>query len=264
MHALIDAERQHAAAELISALPAESRETLLLFYREGQSSQQVALLLGLSDAAVRKRLSRARQAVREDLLARFGEFAHGSAPAAAFATVVTSALVLASPPAAAAGVFGASAVGAKTIGQLLLGALGSIGIALVAALASIGYSLRRQLRDAIDDEERRALTRSALVNTAASLGFLVALLALAAGTTGWVMPVLATGVFMGVVFWQSGVVQPRAMARRHALEARRDPEGAARRRRRERWQCRIGMVVGALGGFGGLLGGLIASGRIAF
>ena len=54
MHALIDEERLHAATELISALPAESRETLLLFYREGQSSQQVALLLGLSDAAVRK------------------------------------------------------------------------------------------------------------------------------------------------------------------------------------------------------------------
>src|SRR5690606_42140742 len=39
-------------------------------YREDQSSKQVAALLGLSDAAVRKRLSRARQALREDLLER--------------------------------------------------------------------------------------------------------------------------------------------------------------------------------------------------
>ena len=264
LHALIDAERQSAAAELISALPAESRETLLLFYREGQSSQQVALLLGLSDAAVRKRLSRARQAVRDDLLARFGEFAQGSAPAAGFAAVVTSALLLASPPAAAAGIFGTSvgAVGAKTVAQVLLGAAGTIGIALVAAFGSIAFGLRRQLRDAIDDEERHALTRSALINSAASIGFMIALVALAAGSRGWLLPTLATCGFMGIIFWQSAVVQPRAMVRRHALEAARDPEAAARRRRRERLQCRIGMIVGALGGFGGLLGGLIASGRL--
>jgi len=66
------------------------------------------------------------------------------------------------------------------------------------------------------------------------------------------------------VFWQTGVVQPRAKARRYALEAVQDPAGAARRRRRERLQCRLGLVFGSLGGFGGLVAGLIASGRIAF
>ncbi|BCT91287.1 putative RNA polymerase sigma factor RfaY [Lysobacter caseinilyticus] len=266
MHALIDAERAAAAADLISALPAESRETLLLYYREGQRSQQVAALLGLSDAAVRKRLSRAREALRTDLLARFGEFAQGSAPAAAFATIVTGALMTASPPAAAAGMLGAgaTAVGAKTLGQVLLGAAGSIGIAAFAALASIAWGLRRQLREAIDDEERTALVRSAMVNVGASIGYVLALLALAAGTRGWVLPVLVTAVFMAIIFWQTAVVQRRAMARRHALEAQRDPVLAAKRRRRERWQCHLGMVVGALGGFGGLIGGLMASGRIAF
>jgi RNA polymerase sigma factor (sigma-70 family) len=264
--ALIDAERTHAAAELISALPAESRETLLLFYREGQSSQQVATLLGLSDAAVRKRLSRARQAVREDLLARFGEFAHGSAPAAGFATIVTSALVLASPPAAAASVLsvGAGAVGAKTVLQIALGAATSIGIALIVVFASIGVDLRRQLRQAIDAQERDALTRSAVINALASVGFMVSIIVLAHSSRGWVLPTVATVVFMGIVFWQAAVVQPRAMARRHALEAARDPVGAAKRRRRERWKCRIGLAFGMLGGFGGLIGGLVASGRIAF
>ena len=71
MQQLIDDEHQAAAGELISALPEDSREVLLLFYREGQSSQQVATLLGLSDAAVRKRLSRARQVVRESSSKRF-------------------------------------------------------------------------------------------------------------------------------------------------------------------------------------------------
>jgi RNA polymerase sigma factor (sigma-70 family) len=264
--ALIDAERQRAASDLISALPEESRETLLLFYREGQSSQQVATLLGLSDGAVRKRLSRARQAVRADLLARFGEFAQSSAPAASFAAVVTTALIAASPPAAAASIFGASAgaVGAKTVAQLLLGAAGGIAIGALAALGGIAFGLRRQLRGAIDAQERNALKRSAAISGLASMGFLGAILGLAAHSNGWLLPVLATAVFMGIIFWQSVVVQPREMARRHALEAARDPVGAARRRRRERWLCRIGMAIGTLGGFGGLIGGLILSGRIAF
>jgi RNA polymerase sigma factor (sigma-70 family) len=261
--ALIDEERTRAASELISALPAESRETLLLFYREGQSSQQVAALLGLSDAAVRKRLSRARQAVREDLLARFGEFAHGSAPAAGFATIVTGALVVASPPAAAASMLTAGALGGKTLLQIALGAAATIGIALIVVFASIGIDLRRQLRGAIDAQERDALTRSAVINAISSVGYMVSLLVLAHSSRGWLLLTVATLAFMATVFWQTGVVQPRAMARRHALDALNDPVGAAKRRRSERWKCRIGLFFGTVGALGGLIAGLLASGRIA-
>ncbi|KGQ19701.1 RNA polymerase ECF-type sigma factor [Lysobacter dokdonensis DS-58] len=264
MHALIDEEQHRAAADVISALPEDSRETLLLFYREGQSSKQVAALLGLSDAAVRKRLSRARQQVRDDLLARFAEFAQGSAPAAAFATIVTSALVVASPPAAAATLIGGAGLGAKTLGQVLLGAATGMGIGLAAASASIFWGWRKQMREAMDAQERRELTRSAIVNVFAIFGYLVAMLLTTTWTRGWVVASVATCVFMGMVFWQTGVVQPRAKARRFAQEARVDPEGAAKRRRRERIQCRIGLVVGSIGGFGGLIAGLVASGRIAF
>ncbi|XUP37931.1 sigma-70 family RNA polymerase sigma factor (plasmid) [Xanthomonas axonopodis pv. vasculorum] len=40
---LLQVEEKIAALDIISALPEESRETLLLYYREGQSSQQVGL-----------------------------------------------------------------------------------------------------------------------------------------------------------------------------------------------------------------------------
>ncbi|RZA23778.1 MAG: sigma-70 family RNA polymerase sigma factor, partial [Lysobacteraceae bacterium] len=43
---LLQTEEERVAADIISTLPEESRETLLLYYREGQRSQQVALLLG--------------------------------------------------------------------------------------------------------------------------------------------------------------------------------------------------------------------------
>ena len=260
---IIEDERECAAAELISALPEDSREILLLFYREGQSSQQVAALLGLSDAAVRKRLSRARQDLREDLLKRFGEFARSSAPGAAFTAVVATALTVASPPAAAAGILSAGAVvGAKTLGKVLLGAAGSIGFAVVASFTAIYLGLRSQLRGAIDEEERRALIRSAAINALASIGFVIALLVIAYATTGWLPAVLATLAFMATIFYQSIVVQPRVLSRRHALEAARDPAKAARDRRSERIKCWIGAFFGLAGGLGGLIGGLIASGRI--
>lgn len=256
-------ERERAAAELISALPEDSRETLLLFYREGQSSQQVAALLGLSDAAVRKRLSRARQDLREDLLKRFGEFAHGSAPGVAFTAMVAGALTVASPPAAAAGILSAgAAVGAKTFGKILLGAAGSIGFAIVASFTAIYLGLRSQLRGAIDEEERQGLIRSAAINALTSLGFVIALIVIAKATSGWMPAVAATLVFMAVIFYQSLVVQPRVLARRHALEAARDPVKAARDRRSEKIKCWIGVFFGLAGGLGGLIGGLIASGRI--
>ena len=62
---VLRAEQDRLIAMAMESLPDESREVLTLYYREGQSSQQVATLLGLSDAAVRKRLSRARNQLRE-------------------------------------------------------------------------------------------------------------------------------------------------------------------------------------------------------
>jgi RNA polymerase sigma factor (sigma-70 family) len=260
---LVADERERAAAELISALPEDSREVLLLFYREGQSSQQVADLLGVSDAAVRKRLSRARQSVREDLLARFGEFAQASAPSIGFTTMVGHALGLAAPPAAAKTVFSlGAAVGAKTTAKLLLGAAGSIGIALLAAFAGIWLGLRKQLRGSIDDSERLALIRNAVTSGVVSIAFVVLLLTLAHSSGGWLLPVLLTLAFWGVLVYQGAVVQPRILARRHALEMQRDPVAAARARRRERIQCWAGAILGFVFGFGGLVFGLVSSGRL--
>ena len=264
MQQLIDDEHQAAAGELISALPEDSREVLLLFYREGQSSQQVAILLGLSDAAVRKRLSRARQVVREEMLKRFGEFAVASAPSVGFTAMIATALGLASPPAAAAGIFASAAgmAGAKTVGKILLGAAGSIGFAIVAALAGVFLGLRQQLKGAIDQVERTGLIRSAAINALVSIGFVITLLLIARFDTGWVLSVVATLLFMGILFWQCWVVQPRVLARRHALEAQRDPAAAANARRRERIQSWLGAITGFVFGFGGLIYGLIASGRL--
>lgn len=146
---LLDDERELVAMDLIAELPEESREVLLLFYREGQSSKQVADLLGLSDAAVRKRLSRARQSVRDDLLSRFGEFARSSAPSAAFVIGVTAALGVVKPAAASGlanvGVVGFASIGKTVVGKAFLGSALAVAFGLLAAWICRGL-LRRYAR----------------------------------------------------------------------------------------------------------------------
>ena len=156
---LLDAEREKMAAELISDLPEDSREVLLLYYREGQNSRQVAELLGLSDAAVRKRLSRARQGLREDLLKRFSDFARSTAPGTAFAVGVTAMLGM-SRPAAAAGFarMGGSVVGG-VLGKGVLGTAGALGGGLLAALVTAWLCRRMLVAYADDDRERGDILR---------------------------------------------------------------------------------------------------------
>lgn len=138
---LLQTEEEVVAADIISSLPEDSREALLLFYREGQSSQQVAELLGLSDAAVRKRLSRARALVREELLQRFGEFARSTAPTAAFTMIVLGGLVGAMPAASAATVIGSGVLGTGLLGKLGTGGLTTGGVTGGVAGGSLGVIL---------------------------------------------------------------------------------------------------------------------------
>jgi len=134
---LLRGEAEAVAEDIISALPEDSREVLLLFYREGQSSRQVAALLGLSDEAVRKRLSRARASVREELVQRFGKFARTTAPSAAFGLAVVGALATAAPTTAAAAAFGTGVLGGGA-GKLGAGSLATGGAAGGVAGGSLG------------------------------------------------------------------------------------------------------------------------------
>lgn len=260
-----DDQEQRIAAEVIDALPEESREVLLLYYREGQSSRQVAALLGLQDAAVRKRLSRARQSIREELLARLGEFARRTTPGAAFTAVVLTTLTTASPPAAAASILGVGAVvGGKSVLKIVIGSSGALAIGLLATFAGIFFGLKKELRGAIDDLERQQLTRNALINAVIVVLFFIGMIAIAAYDKGWIMPSLLFLAFSTSIGYQNWVARPHILARRHAAEAARDPVKAARERRKERWRCWLGAVIGYGCGIGGMIYGLIHSGRLGF
>jgi len=259
--------RQHeesVVADLIDDLPEETREILLIYYREGQSSKQVASLLGMQDAAVRKRLQRARDSLRSDLMTRLGEFARSSAPTAAFTALVIAGLTV-SPTAAAAGfaaggvaaskgfskVFMGAGAAGKGMSKLFLGAAGGIVFALVAGIAGILFGVRRYWVTAIDADEKRALARFALSGIAIVIVFTLLMALTLHGDHSLWWPTLAFIALLGSVGAMNLFWLPRILSRRHAMESQRHPVAARMARRHETRQAWMSLVMGiAFGGVG--------------
>lgn len=281
--------RQHeesVVADLIDELPEETREILLIYYREGQSSKQVASLLGMQDAAVRKRLSRARMSLRDDMLKRLGEFAKATAPTVAFTAIVLAGLSV-TPTAAAAGVSAASAsiashlasksgpaagvagklfgkgflggsVAGGGAGKLLASALGGMVFALIAGVAAVFFGVRRHWITSTDLQERRELAWFAATGVVVVMVF-ATLMGGAVLTQSSVLPALSLTGMMVVLGVMNLMWLPRILARRHEREARRDPITAADNRRAERRMAWAGMLIGMLMGASGLLFGWMSS-----
>ncbi|HEX9983089.1 MAG TPA: sigma-70 family RNA polymerase sigma factor [Thermoanaerobaculia bacterium] len=168
-------EQQRLVADVIDSLPDDAREVITLYYSEGRSARQVADLLGISEVAVKKRLSRARERIREDLLERFGETVRRAAPGAAFTATVLASLTFVAPAASAAtaGVAAKVAGGSKVLAIFLSALPGMI-------LGNLGvfYGLRKHLKLAKSETERQELRRygkqTMTAVTLAALGFGVA------------------------------------------------------------------------------------------
>ncbi|MGQ0800832.1 MAG: RNA polymerase sigma factor [Pseudomarimonas sp.] len=267
--------RQHeeaVVAELIDNLPEETREILLIYYREGQSSKHVATLLGMQDAAVRKRLSRARLSLRDELLERLGRAALATAPGVAFTTLVVAGLTVSQPAAAAVAAGSAAAVGkglskfilgtgiaGKGASRLLFGLAGGVLFALVVGVAAVLFGVRRHWTTAIDAEEKRQLSWFAVagVGLVVLLTGLMSYGALSHGIWGPTAVFAALVIALGAMnlLWL-----PRILARRHAIEARNDPLGARLARINERKYAWWGMAVGVVLGSAGIAGGLALMG----
>jgi RNA polymerase sigma factor (sigma-70 family) len=233
-------------AEGLAALPDEAREVLTLYYREGRSVEQVATLLGLSPAALRKRLQRAREQLRSETLERLGEAARRTAPGAAFSAAIAAAIGLGAPTTAAAA--GASAAATAGTGwKLLVGGVAMLP-GLLLGLTGILLPLRGLVRRALDARERRQLRTLAAISAGSLVLFLVAVQVTLA--TGAMAPLLAGYAVMQTAFIVLyGFWLPRIQRRRHAVERAADP-AAARRHRRERFWGIFGLVVGSAAGAG--------------
>ncbi len=157
------AEDAAALAQALDEIPAEHREILLLFYREGQSSRAVATLLGISDGAVRKRLERARTTLRAEVLRNVDSAAVRTAPGGAFTAAVIAALAV---QPGAAGAAGASALGASAAlktAPKLLGVLGSLLASIGLVVGAVLVEMRWYWQRARNPRQRRDLLHNGIV-----------------------------------------------------------------------------------------------------
>jgi RNA polymerase sigma factor (sigma-70 family) len=145
-----ETEPNHTRRELhaavtgeLAALTAEDRELLMLRYYAGKNSREISRALGISHAAVRKRLERARAALGARLLRVVEQdTAHAGAPSRREAKIVGAVLAAGTPwlqagaaaavPLATGGISTALGAGAAklVVGMVVLGAA---GVALVVA-----------------------------------------------------------------------------------------------------------------------------------
>jgi RNA polymerase sigma factor (sigma-70 family) len=131
--------------QAMADIPADYREPLILFYWQEQSARRVGETLGLSEDAVKQRLSRGRKLLRREVETLIADGLLRLRPGATFTAAVLAALPLGAREAAAAGAATlAHSTAAKLAGGLgaagaggLAGALVGVGGAFIGARASI-------------------------------------------------------------------------------------------------------------------------------
>jgi RNA polymerase sigma factor (sigma-70 family) len=249
-------EDAEAVEKALGSLPEETREILTLYYREGQSVGQVALLLELSETVVKKRLSRAREHLRTSVQERIGEVLCRTRPGAGFTAVVIAALPPASTPAAAGiGLAASSKTGALAFLKLLAPASGLLAGGLGGVLGVLLGS-RKWFRDARDSEERRALRLHTWISVAAVVFWTAVLPAAYVLTRNPRVVIIWFLCFLATLAVLQHVWLPRIVRRRMEAEMRADPPRAQARRRQERRAAMLGWSLGIIFGSMGVAIGL--------
>lgn len=242
--------------DFIDALPDDSREIVLLYYREEQSSQQVADLLGLSEANVRKKLQRVREALKSELLAKYGNLLLSTAPGVGFTTLIMANLTFA-PPAAAAvtSVSASQSSGSSKFAMMFGGAMLGAGMAAIAAYFGMRYSLH-----GADSAQEKMLLKRLRSQTLGFIFIVGVLMTMAYELTrGSFAPLLTMTLLLAGIVLSSlrlyQIIEPRL-----ARQRLNDP-AELRRQRQQLWGCGLAIVTAVISGYAGMVTGLINAGR---
>lgn len=144
-----DADDERLVWSALAKLRENVRTPLVLFYREGQSVAAVAAALDLSEDAVRQRLSRGRNELREQVAAKIEGVLSRVKPSPMLVVAVAGAIGLAAAPEAVA----AAAVSGEAAGSsaTTVSTTASHYLAAAAALAlclPLGWKVRESVRKA--------------------------------------------------------------------------------------------------------------------
>jgi len=256
---LLREEQNDLIKNLLTELPDESREIVLLYYREQQCSQAVAMLLGLNETTVRKRLSRVRALIKSQILNRYGKIILSTSPLGLTALFV-SGLSISSPVAAA--VVTKSIVSSQThwLAKALLTAGGAMLGAILGMVASyIGMS--KVIEKSVNEKQRAKLVilRN---NTAFQLLLAGVFLTLSYELTlGWLMPCLCFLALFFAIY--RSVKRVNELVYSPLSKAELINKEDVKQSNKDKFWCQFGLITGFLGGGTGLVIGLYNSGRFA-
>jgi RNA polymerase sigma factor (sigma-70 family) len=148
------AEENEILWRTLQRVPQPYRETLVLYYRQGRSTAEVAAAMETTDAGVRQRLARGRQMLREELAVRLERNLAASAPGEAFSLSVIAALPLAGAAGTTVGAAAQGSAAAKSGGVLLFL---STWLAPLMAFASLGLITVQSIRYSDAGRQKRFL-----------------------------------------------------------------------------------------------------------
>jgi len=151
-------EQQALIRQALAQMPEGVREPLILFYREGKSTREVAVQLGLTEEAARQRIYRGRSLLREQIAGMIENTIVRTKPGKAFTAAVIASIVGlglkgTGTVAAAAGAYGAASV--------LSGVTAKIAAVAVSAVVIVGGIVAyKQTHDAEEPAGSSAEVRS--------------------------------------------------------------------------------------------------------
>jgi RNA polymerase sigma factor (sigma-70 family) len=191
----IDSEERAILLRHLQEMPTLYREPMVLFYRQNKSVASVAEVLGVSEDAVKQRLSRGRVMLAERVERALGSVLRRTVPSAAFTLAVMGVLAASTTTASAAAATGAGAKLAK--GSVLGGAL---AVPFITWAAGMWGLFRSQTQSARTPRERRfavwTLGAAILLGFAISLVFGMRGIGLMAGSSWLVDGSLLAGVLV--------------------------------------------------------------------
>jgi RNA polymerase sigma factor (sigma-70 family) len=180
--AIISAEENELLWRTLSQIPQPYRETLVLYYRQSQSTTDVAAAMETTEAAVRQRLSRGREMLRENIAKLLEKNLSRTAPSEAFTAGVIAALPAAVPASIKMTMLGGIAKGSATTAGSGFFAVFSILLAPLIALGCGIVGVKTNLRTAQNPRERRFVIRyliSIIVATIVAMALMFSILPIA-------------------------------------------------------------------------------------
>jgi len=245
----------------IDILPNEDREVILLYYREGQSTKQVAQLLDLSEANVRKKLSRTRRYLKEKILSKYGDLLIATAPTLGFGSLISSSITFSSPAAAMAITTTSTSQTLPWLSKTLL-LLGGAILGALGAIAGVLLGSFFQLRNIGDP-----VARSKLINIRNR--YIIFLLAFGITftmsyeiTNGWLAPTICYSIFaISLIYFST--ISNRIILDYYAASVF-DGDKRSNHKRRQIFCSSIGLILGLASGCIGLVFGFLNSGRLIF